>query len=218
MGKQARLKRERTANRDRVVALYGELAGPILLKRFAPNCCVNGTRVFIDTMRAFDVPARAQVVAFTVYNKRWVDRMTAKGGYPTSDAEADEWIADGAWALGARNGDQTDGFSMHLVGIANGVLVDSALGQANRPAKGLILDQVLTAPVTSNFGAPGTLLSGEVPGGGLVVYSPAYDDSYLHASGWQQSPWNMTVATEITQAIRGRLNVAKYAINKAVPR
>jgi hypothetical protein len=205
MGKQARLKRERTANRDRVVALYGELAGPILLKHFAPNCCINGTRVFIETMRAFDVSARAQAVSFTVYNKRWIDRMTAKGGYPTSDGEANEWIADGAWALGARNGDETEGFSMHLVGIANGVLVDSALGQANRPAKGLVLDQVLTAPVESNFGAPGTLLSGELPGGGMVIYSPSNDDSYVRASGWQLSAWNRAVTAEITQAIRGKL-------------
>jgi hypothetical protein len=205
MGKQARLKRERTTNRDRVVTLYGELAGPILLKQFAPNCCINGTRVFLETMRAFDVPARVQVVTFTVYNKRWVERMIAKGGYPTSDAEVGEWVANGAWALGARNGDHTDGFPMHLVGIANNTLVDSALGQANRSAKGIVLDQVLTAPVAANFGAPGTLLSGEVPGGCLVVYSPACDDSYMQASGWQKSPWNMQVATEVIAAIRRQL-------------
>jgi hypothetical protein len=205
MGKQARLKRERTANRSQVVKLYGELAGPILLKQFAPNCCINGTRVFIETMRAFDVEAYAQVVSFTVYNKRWVERMEAAGGYPVSDAEASEWVADGAWALGVRDGNPTDGFPMHLVGIANHILVDSAFGQANRPAKGIVLDQVLTAPVAANFGAPGTLLSGQVPSGCLVVYSPAYDDSYSRAGGWQKSPWNMAVAAEMIAAIRERL-------------
>lgn len=204
MGKQARLKRERATNRERVIALYGELAGPILLKQFKPNCCINGTRVLVETMRAFDVPVRVQVVTFTVYNKRWVERMTAKGDWPRSDAEVNEWIADGAWALGVRNGDPADGFPMHLVGIANGHLIDSAFGQATRPAKGIVLDQVLVAPVKSDFGAPGTLLSGEI-GDCLVVYSPAQDDSWQTASGWQKSAWNMAVVTEMIKAIRSKL-------------
>jgi hypothetical protein len=205
MGKQARLKRERTANRERVVTLYGELAGPILLKQFTPNCCINGTRVFVETMKHFGVPARAQVVSFEVYNARWIQRMSAKGSCPASDAEMQMWLADGAWALGAIAGSDGDNFPYHLIGVANGVLVDSAFGQANRPAKNIVVDQVLTAKVAPDFGVPGSLCSGEIAGGCYVIYKPEQSVAFEHISGWQRSPWNLAVAAEMIQAIQARL-------------
>lgn len=106
------------------------------------DTCIWSTRIGIEVMRYFGLPATALPVSVQVHNPRMVE-LHSQGVEPTVE-NMDEV---GAWALGTdpdKPMPETGrrGWNCHLIMHVErfGVLVDLSLEQYNRPAKNIVLE------------------------------------------------------------------------------
>lgn len=207
MGKQARLRRERMerARRlreepgdHRVIKAYVEAAREILPTVFSPDCCLNGTRVCIEALKFHGVTASPLVVDMIVVNAVGNRMFDEHNGWPQTDEEVQRWLDRGAHVLqidGKGNGKV--GWPHHLIAEVDDVLVDSALGQASRPAKNIVLESVQAFP-RGQFGRGWSEIVYDAPNGvkiGLKLCAEHHD--FMLISGFQPHAGNMEVAARV---------------------
>jgi len=189
MGKASRLRQERKKERSEffLAQQYREVATVVLPRFFAANCCLNGTRVFVEVMRRFGQEAKPIVVNMVVMNTVWKGLMEKSGGWPRNQEQSDAWTTVGGWALGVDGQETDEGWPHHLVATLGDVMVDSSAGQASRPKHGIILDNVLVVP----FDGWPCAFSRDTT---FVYYDPKPDVKFDDIPGWQLSPHNLQVA------------------------
>lgn len=194
--RQSALRRERA---PRIVKAYVDAAREILPERFRPDCCLNGTRVCIEVMRKFNLFAEPVVVDLMVSNDAAVRMFNEVGGWPRGDDEVKKWMDQGVWVLQVA-GERTDdpnGWPHHMIARVYDMLVDSALGQASRPHKGIELPWVAAFP-RGNFLDTEDTITYDAPGGALIGLRARPDvRGYDKISGFQPHRENLMVAAEI---------------------
>jgi len=186
----------------RTIAKYVSAANAIMLDHFRPDCCINGTRVAVDVLAEFGVRVFPCAAIFTGFNAEFWARMEAVQRYP-SEREMHEWCEQGGWSVGVGPGvDDDGGFSGHVVGIANGMIIDSAAGQFNRPAKGIHLPaHAMATPVDDGWQQErATVIDGNE--GCVLTYrkiSPSVSEasSFRSTPGFQKSAHNDECAAAI---------------------
>jgi hypothetical protein len=207
MGREARAKRERAADRIRIISAYANEAGPIFRHYFTPDCCLNGTRVALEAMKHFGVEARPLTTQVMLFNKLFWERIQAKGEMPDEE-ECQAWVREGGWSIGIR-GQSTGrpGWPYHLVAIADSFLIDSSMRQFNRPERNIEVPDLSLSKATPDF------LAGRLPlvlssASGLVIsYNPEPSNlSYQACPGFEQHDLNMKVADLVIDAMRTKLN------------
>ena len=129
-----------------------------------------------------------------------------------SDEDESYWASRGAWAVvidGIAPDPSHTGWAGHVVGAAQGVLVDGAASQMSRPEKNLVLPEVLVTGASKQF------LRGLVPSSagnsdGCVVRYEVRPGDY----GFREIPgfgsdhkMNLEMADAIEQAVRERLSM-----------
>ena len=216
MGKQAKLRRQRReraeaarfldsgrlvgdARTRRVLQAYVEAAREVLPQEFRPDSCLNATRVCIEALKYHGVEARPLVVDMIVANAI-ADRMFDEhDGWPKTDEDVQRWMDLGSWVLqiDGKGIDGTPGWPHHLIAHVGDYLVDSSLGQASRPAKGIELPWVCAFP-RGPFLVEQDSVTYDAPGGVKIGLRARPDvTSFMFQSGFQPHVGNMQVATKV---------------------
>lgn len=205
MGREARLKKERL---PWVVKAYVEAAKEILPAVFTTDCCLNGTRVCIEALRLHGVTAKPLVVDMMVANEKANRMFEQHDGWPTAEEDVRRWMAEGAWVLtvdGKDNG--KDGWPHHLIADVGELLVDSALGQASRPAKTIELPWCAAFP-RGGFAVKQSAIVYDASNGATIGYKARPDvRDYVRIAGFQRSPHNMRTAAAVAKKMHQLLEV-----------
>jgi hypothetical protein len=123
-------------------------APPVLAKYFRPDCCIGATRIAIDVLAGFGVDAVPMPCEVLVFNPAY--RANVEAGRRAKDVGEMEAFGDGSWTVGVGFGeDPRPGcWPGHLVaGVPSlGLVLDLTITQADRPARGIVLEPLLVAP------------------------------------------------------------------------
>lgn len=177
-----------------VIETYCELARPIMLDHgWRINSCIAATRVTINLLSAYGIPARPFCVRAYVYNFAYAQIAGSLGRAPTF-AEQD---AVGAWSIGLGAPrldsdpptDETNGYEGHLVALVgehDALLLDGALDQASRPHKNMTIDGVALVETSPEFLAGTSPIKGLSGSGVFVVYEKHSDPpDWTTAKDWE---------------------------------
>lgn len=198
MGAASRRKRLKRQERRELPKLLARVARSILPQHFAPNCCVNGTRIAVEVLRRFDIEARPVATRAVAFNRvAWAHAT----GRPSPKGEA--------YILDVGSGDATGpGWDKHLVCVAGGYFLDMSIGQFHRPERGIHQPW----PAMAFKKSPAELeafLTGEGNSvvasdhGAAIVYEPHLSDtSYRWLPGWELHEGNALVADLVFDAMK----------------
>jgi hypothetical protein len=183
---------------DDLLQAAADAARAAVLTRFRPDSCIATTRVVIEVLRAFGVPARPWPVNVKIFNA---------AAWPLANARVPvaEWPGD-AWSVGidVRNG--RDGVG-HLVAVSGLRMIDASIDQASRPGMNMELVP-LVAPIPEGFDLAGgrELLYGRGDSGVRLTYGPSGSRVFASSPHWRRD--NADVRACAGQAIRAvRLGV-----------
>lgn len=196
-------------NRTRAKSLidaYVAEAPAILSAYFTASCCLNGTRVLVDSMKSFGLSVAPVVVEMMAYNKIWGEELEKNQGFPQNETEKKHFIAAGGYALACGGEHDSGGWPHHLVGFcsATGHIVDSSAGQIARPKWDIDVPQVMTLKVPGSFVTKPEFHSWTGPKGQVLAYRSSPGIPFRHLPGFQDSPWNRKATAEVVRAIRKR--------------
>jgi hypothetical protein len=158
---------------------------------YAPDCCIVASRVALDVLAHFQIPARPVVTRLFVMNQAYVTWVKAHQRLPTKE-EKQEMLAAGGWSVlvGASKPTRSPtggvGLPLHLVVYLDaGYLVDLSIGQASRPQKGIVLEPLI-GRVSEAFPREGAAFGHPQPDGSKVYldYEVIENDAYLQAPDW----------------------------------
>jgi len=168
---------------------------PEVLCNHRPDCCILATRLALDVLHFFKIPARALSVRTVIYNGPLAKRMR-EGRAPQTTQELEKaFEEDGSYSVGLGYGYTEGKWSGHLVVISNGRMLDLTIGQASRPQHGIVLEPFVM-PVDSAFltGQEALLLTCD----DVVVRYSAFpaDVSYEIAPDWTIFAWRDRLISE----------------------
>jgi len=192
------------------VRAYAAVASQVLPLHCRPDRCVNASSIFVEVMHRLGFAgARACSVEVIAMNAAYRQYEVAR-----TVEERREWENRGAWAViidGVAPKAGHMGWAGHVVGIVQDWLVDSATSQMSRPAKGIVLPEVLLVRATPRF-IHGKEAAGATSSDGCVVRYRArpHDRSFERLPGFRRGhAGNLEIAAEIERAVRDLLhNVA----------
>ena len=134
---------------------FSLVARQACLDAFGKDACMAATRVGIDTLRHFGIPAYPLTVQVVIFNEVYGRLLREGGGLTRNIEEVEEWKQKGAWSHGVGVpglGEGPGKWPGHLVAIVqNQWLIDLSIGQANKPEKGIILGDPIICSVTEEF-------------------------------------------------------------------
>lgn len=103
-----------------------------------PNHCILATRVGLDVLSYFNIPAKELPVDIRLFNQVYIEMIEAG----CEDVQA--MLDAGAWSLIFDKDFQADGWNGHLmIDLFDGDLLDLNFGQFNRPEKHLAFPPTL---------------------------------------------------------------------------
>jgi hypothetical protein len=132
-----------------------------VLREQGRGSCVQATRMGIEALRYFGVPAKPLVTLMGVGNAAWVEWMEA-GGPNVSD------MPEEAWAVGTDPTERPNerGYPAHLVIEIDGHLLDLDAMISARPERGIHVPPTLLIPLRDGDVVATTALAE----GGLAFY------------------------------------------------
>jgi hypothetical protein len=165
---------------------------------------VNASWIFVEVMRRLGVAgAHALSVEVMAMNSAFYALEVA-----TTAEEARHWEEQGASAVvidGIAPTASHLGWAGHVVGIVDGWLVDSATSQLSRPARGIVLPEVLLAAASPQFvsGMDATTIGNSE--GCVVRYRARPSDlGFEQLRGFSDHQGNLSVVSDIEKLIRAR--------------
>jgi hypothetical protein len=152
-----------------------------------PDCCIPATAIVIDVLDHFRLDARPLSVTVSVFNPTMTERIDREGMPTPEDAERD-WFQSGCHSIGIGLGDddQPGRWAGHLVAnLADRVLIDLTLPQANRPAHGIDLPEVILAPIEEGFLQARHALAATLNGCLVIYQARPGDRSFERSPDWR---------------------------------
>jgi hypothetical protein len=144
---------------------------------YAPNACILATRVGIEVLRYFGVPASAVSTALCVLNAEYITWQQAGSQEPLPPEAHSIGVDPAAVPTQPR-------YRGHLVLVTDdNTMIDLTLPQVNRPHKGIEL-QPLVARVPKDF-RTNTSWFATKNAGCEVAYQPFDDRTYKEAPDWR---------------------------------
>jgi hypothetical protein len=152
---------------------------------FRPDCCIAATAILIDVLDYFHLTARPLSVIATVFNPAMSERIEREGMPTLEQAEAD-WFPKGCYSLAVGLGENEPGkWPGHLVAaLADRVLMDLTLDQADRPHQGIVLPVPVVAPFPAEFLTGEGEISGLVGNCRVVYQARPEDRSFQRSRDW----------------------------------
>jgi len=173
---------------------------PEVLCNHRPDCCILASRVALDVLHLFKIPAKALSVKTVIYNEPLVKRMT-EGRTPRTNEDLEEaFQADGSYSVGLGYGYTEGKWSGHLVVVSRNQMLDLTIGQASRPQHGIYVEPwVLEVDEDFVKGQKPLLLTSE----GVVVKYTAFplDLSFEKAPDWTTFSWRERLVNEVIRRL-----------------
>ena len=143
---------------------------------FAPDHCINGTRVAVDALRVLGVYAKPVSVQFILFNAKAYALW--EQGIPYT-----EWPPD-AWSLGVGPGavGTGGGWDGHLCAEGDGFTLDLSAAQFNRPGL-IICDEPLLMP---ELPPEGMIHTRDEHGQTVLIGRWPENNYWRRASGWKR--------------------------------
>ncbi len=172
---------------------------------YRPDCCIAATAILIDVLDYFRLTAWPLSVIATVYNPVMTERILREGMPTLEEAERD-WIPNGCYALAVGAGDPEPGkWAGHLVAnLADQVLIDLTLDQADRPQHGIVLPMPIIAPFPPEFLTEDGQLAGLVNGCRVVYEARPSDRSFEHSNDWRSRKRRDAVVGAAIRRLKGK--------------
>lgn len=186
-------------NAEHALRRVADVAPPILSAAFRNDCCIAATGIAYDVFRHFGIASRALPVRFLVANARFIE-LVDRGEEPLADPTS--------WAIGVtgsgrrqRRATGEHAWDGHLVLVVERRwLLDLTLGQARRPAKGILLPDVFVGTVPPGWPtSDDEQLTYRLRGGCAICYVPQRGNrGYTGSPDWRQ---RRTKLRHVTAAI-----------------
>ncbi len=122
-----------------------KFAPPLLARWFRTDCCIGATKVACGVLNRLGFDARPQPTRLGVFNKKLWKRVESQTfSYPF---EPNEWSVGVGCGGDKRQADPNwKGYEGHLVALCDFLIIDLSIGQASRPAKGIVLPPAVFVP------------------------------------------------------------------------
>jgi hypothetical protein len=142
--------------------------------------CVQATRVGLEALRYFGVPARPLVTTMITGNLAWAEWVTA--GRPDPMPEE-------VWAVGIDPDERGRGFPAHLVIGIHGHLLDLDAGFYARPQHTILMPETILLPVIEGAEPGATIAASDLPEGGVVLYyePPTRPPNFRSSGAWKET-------------------------------
>jgi hypothetical protein len=185
---------------DRLLPLIVYCSREAVLKRYRPDSCIATTRVIVDVARHYGITVVPQPVSVCAFNAKGAELLQAS-------VPLEQWPDDahsvGVTGVGPSNPGTWNG---HLIGLTDTHMLDGALDQMSRPAKGLCL-----APLTARLPPEGWAEDTGVKleeAGILLLYGRLDNQEYRTSRNWSRRDPNVRHVTsraieEVRRAYRG---------------
>lgn len=184
---------------------------PAQLRRyFQPACCVAATRIVIDVLGYFGIPANPLPVRARVLNSAYIALMARAGGRgPKDNAEAERWKEQGAWEVAIGYGydertpaaDRAKRWDGHLVVHVPhiGRVIDANIRQAERPQRGIFLPDFIVERVDRKFvrGREPLSVVLQNPLVGVRYEVAAKNTGYLDSPDWNRTGVGLVVGSRV---------------------
>jgi hypothetical protein len=188
---------------------YAEVAADYFPQRSAPDRCVNASWIFVEVMRRLGFSgAKAVSVEVSAMNAAYQGRLAAR-----TPEEVRHWVNRGPWAVvidGLAPDPAHTGWAGHVVGIVQSWLVDTAVSQMSRPAKDIVLPEVLVLDATAKFCRGKESASAKNSAGCMIRYRVRPTDrGFERLPGFRTGHQaNLAAAADIEGEVRARLRCA----------
>lgn len=173
---------------------------------YRPDCCIAATAVLIEVLDYFRLTVRPLSVIATVYNPAMSERILREGMPTVEEAERD-WFPNGCYALAVGAGDPEPGkWAGHLVAnLADQVLIDLTLDQANRSQHDIVLPMPIIAPFPPEFLTEDGQMDGTVNGCRVVYEARPDDRSFERSNDWKSKKRRTNVVGAAIRRLKGSL-------------
>lgn len=199
-----------------ILATLLHVARAEVLRDFRADSCIASTRVAVDALAYFGIPARPLSVKAAYYNRQAAEHAARIGRLLESPEETIAWSKeDGSWGIGIGyapdESAQTDAekWAGHLVAIAGDrLLIDLSLDQADRPQYDIKFAPVsfrLSTEEQAMFLQPEGRIERFYRGGILFYTAFPHDQSFQNSQNWPSGQADGATARtieRIAQALR----------------
>lgn len=194
MGERSRKKRERRASQKRrspFLEKVCKVCREEVLRRFQPSSCIVSTRVVIEVLKEFCIPARPVVASAIVMNSKFAECLESYGRLPDHVTSWEWREKHGAISFGlARRSDPQKNWPAHMVAIADSdkgrYLLDPSLDQLNHLGHSCVLKPFVCS-VGRAFLGSGEPHCEDLEKGWSVFYVPDItDNSWINSPNWEQ--------------------------------
>ncbi len=172
---------------------------------YRPDCCIAATAILIDVLDYFRLTARPLSVIATVFNPAMTERIEREGMPTLEEAERD-WFPNGCYSLAVGFGDPEPGkWPGHLVvNLADQVLIDLTLDQADRPQHDIVLPMPIIAPFPPEFLTEDGHLAGIVNGCRVVYEARPSDRSFERSNDWRSRKRRDAIVGAAIRRLKGQ--------------
>lgn len=172
---------------------------------YRPDCCIAATAILIDVLDYFRLTARPLSVIATVFNPAMSGRIEREGMPTLEEAERD-WFPNGCYSLAVGIGDPEPGkWPGHLVAnLADKVLIDLTLDQADRPQHGIVLPMPVVAPFPPELLTEDGQMAGMVNGCRVVYEARPADRSFERSNDWRSRKRHDAVVGAAIRRLKGK--------------
>jgi hypothetical protein len=171
---------------------------------YRPDCCIAATAILIEVLDYFRLNARPLSVIATVFNPAMSERIEREG-MPTLEKAERDWFPCGCYSLAVGVGDPEPGkWPGHLVAnLADQVLIDLTLDQADRPQHDIVLPMPIMAPLPAEFLTEGGQMAGKVNGCRVVYEARPGDRSFERSNDWKNRKRRADVVGVAIRRLKG---------------
>jgi hypothetical protein len=171
---------------------------------YRPDCCIAATAILIDVLDYYRLTARPLSVIATVFNPAMSGRIEHKGMPTLEEAERD-WFPHGCYSLAVGVGDPEPGkWPGHLVAnLADRLLIDLTLDQADRPRHDIVLPVPILAPFPPKFLTEDGQMAGMVNGCRVVYEARPSDHSFERSNDWRSRKRRDAVVGAAIRRLKG---------------
>lgn len=200
MGRASQAKVTRKIQHVTLLRNIEAIASPILARHFSALHPVNGTRVMIEVLSRLGINANPMACRLVVMNSIYWAHVRDHGA-PQGN-ELQELADRGAWSLG-RNGEPvlSDPWPWHLVCVAKGHIIDSALGLYARPEKQVHVPHIFVAPIDQEWIHGGMALFENHRNTVVMYQAMPLETGFTALGGFAYSKWNLDAANDLYRAL-----------------
>lgn len=204
---------KRDAKASIVFSTLAAKARPLILAEFNADSCIAATRVVIDVLKHFHIPAYGLAVNCSIFSPNFVAAVEAGERPPEEREQLGEWLDKfkaHSVGLGMPGGGERGKWGTEAGHVVAAVptlqtFVDASLDQCNRPEKQIVLPGVITVRVESQAFFADEELADLMCNGSLLMYRarPA-EKEFMRSTNWKSKSLTRAIVKTLIAEIEER--------------